>query len=187
VNLKPGLILPLLLAATAAPAEIVVSENHRHLSCRAEPGHWDSRTFLSLAPGGRISGRVRMTAAAPHPTYLPGAGFLFSVPRTTGTTTGVQIGLLPGDSENLVAGFRIPGRPNLIPFSRVPLGRWVPISVSLSADSVLEVAVAGNAQRRRIRPKAGLVPYLMCNSGSWEFELDEGMQVSSERFDARPR
>jgi len=182
MNATRSLVVPLLFCATAAPCEIVVHENPRHLTCSVEAAHWDSRTLDALAPGNRISGRIRLVEGAPHPTYPPAAGFLYAVPRTNGTTAGAQIGHFESGSDSMIVGLRVPRKKQLIPFARVPRGQWVPLSVALDERGGLEVSVAGVTTRRRIRPSPGLVPFLMCNSGTWEFELDEGMQPSSQRF-----
>jgi hypothetical protein len=131
-----------------------------------------------------MAGRIRLVEAAPHPKWLPGAGFLFGRPRKKGST-GVQLGLMPGDPNNLTATIRDPNQPGPIAVGQVPAKEWVPVSASLRPGGMLEVTIAGTMIRRRVRVKSGQVPFLMCNSGTFEFELEEGMKPTSERFPER--
>ena len=171
-----------LLAATPASAEIVVQDSPRHLTCSAGPGLFESRIVDELASGGRLAGRIRFVASDPHPDFAPGAGFLFAVPRGRNTSTGVQLWFDRATPSTLAVAMRLPGGfDEAIVIGRVPVSEWIPVSTSLNGR-MLEVNVAGRVVRRRLRPRSGLQPILMCNSGTFEFELDEGMRISAERF-----
>jgi len=170
------------LAAASAPAAIIVEQAPGRLTCTAPAGRFESRILASLAEGKRIAGRIRLLAAEGDSRWLPAAGFLFGTPRQRGSA-GVQLILIPGDSDRLTAGLRVPNEVRPIGMGQVPAREWIPVSVSLSNAGRLEVAIADVTIRRRVRRRSGMVPFLMCNSGSFEFDLAPGVELSSDRFE----
>src|SRR3954470_18257354 len=176
---------PLRLAA-AAPLMAVpasagnVRQPDGRLRCSAGPGRFESRTLLATAEGGRLAGRIRLIAPAWDRTWWPSAGFVFGA--IGGHPAGVYLGLDARDPRRLTILLREPTSRFAVPFGRIAREEWIPVSASLGEDRMLRVTVAGRSFQREIHSGQARVPFLMCSSGTFEFELDPGMRASDERF-----
>jgi hypothetical protein len=88
-----------------------------------------------------------------------------------------------GSPPNLTVVMRLPGGwDDAVVLGQAPIFSWIPIGASLNGG-MLEVTVGDTRFRRRLRIRSGVVPALMCSSGDFEFELEEGVVLSSERFE----
>ena len=183
---KACLALTAALIATPGAARIVTDEQPGHLTCNTVAGEWDNRIVEQLLPGNRMAGRIRLVAAAPHRRFPPTAGFSWTE-NADSRPIGLQLIQRREDPENLVAVLRVPTGQKHVNLVRVPANGWIPISVSLSPDGRLEAIVAGSTFRHRVRTRPGLVPIVMCNSGTFDLELEPGMRPSRERLPLQNR
>jgi hypothetical protein len=162
-----------------AQAQVVFQERPGHLTCTAPAGMYERRDVAELAAGGRMAGRIRILEPYRHHRWLPIAGFHFTVPQGRESTAGVHIAADPTMPGTLLLVLRVPRRDDSsVVLGRVSSSNWIPVSVSLN-DRVLEVQIAGRTVRRRVR-RDGVEPRLICSSGVFEFELEEGMRLAPE-------
>ena len=187
---KAASCVMLSLSAAAAEAEITILGPPGHLSCSVSAGMYNTRVIELSAPNQTITGRIRLTAPDPDPRYPPAAGFLWAA-TVQERPIGIQLSVPPNDLSSIVAVIRDPTRPNRAASDRLSSSDWVSVSVTLHEDGRLEGTVGSTRFEQQMQVRTGLVPFLICNSGTFEFQLDPGVSVSSEsiddRFERQPR
>ena len=165
-----------LSAAPPANARIDVDPATGRITCTTAYGQYDRRPLVSLAEGGRLAGRVRLVAPAEGGRWAPAAGFLFR--GASRHNAGAEIVVMPDDRENIYVALRLPGTSAPSELGTLPNGQWVPLSVFVSEDGLLTVAIGERVFHRRVRLERPYRPVLICNSGTFEFELAPGMRLA---------
>lgn len=170
-------LLCLLAALPPATGAQIAAPNPRHLTCSASPGQFRSRLFERLPDPNRIEGRIRLREAEQHPNWLSAAGLLFGTPGRY--PVGIMLSVYPRDPDNLVIIVRLPdGRSNAV--GRIPADAWANVSVELVGNDLMEVSVGRFRQSIRIGPERPQLAYMMCSTGSYDFEFGADT-IPSER------
>ena len=166
----------MLTGAAPAPAT-TIPPTPTVFSCKAPGGHYERHDLV--ANGASIESRIRLVRPAADPVWFPGAGLLFILPGKS-NYAGVQIFRDPNFPTQLTIGLRKPHNNTPTPVARVPIGSS-PDVYARFADGVLTVGLAAGSKPVELSLKlsrnAPLGQILMCSSGEFEFELQNGLAV----------
>jgi len=155
---------------------ITVDAATGHVTCDTIAGHFALRALSSRAADGTITARVRLVTPALGERWVPAAGFLFK--GSDRRNAGVEIALSPDNQQTMLVGLRLPDHQSgLIQLGAYPANQWIELSVSLDAGGLMTARMADRIVRRRVRLRGPITPVLLCNSGTFAFELSPGTRL----------